>query len=342
MCGSELHSIRQVAQIFAMPWHAFNEGSGAWMLHPQDLHALDPVVLVDHFKMPTPTFPPHPHAGFSAVTYLFEDSEDGFNNRDSLGTSCRIEPGALHWTQAGRGMLHEEVPSTPGKVAHGLQLFINSRADDKNAAPAAFHMQASSMPVVKTETGVTVRLVQGEFSGQSSRVAAHTPVTLLDIQMPAGSCVDVPVTSGQRAVVIVVLGGLVTSEGAVAAHHALRYADHGAVVQLHAAASGAQVVLLAGAPIGESPLFRAAHSSRTRQNKRPTWCSVFAAAKWAHWNPVYCCEDLREPFDPYTFALLLFLINQPRSQHEQSRRRFSQWLWPHRPHGPGCGRRGGG
>jgi redox-sensitive bicupin YhaK (pirin superfamily) len=251
MCGAELHSIRQVEQVLPMPWHAFNSGSGAWMLHPQDLHALDPMVLVDHFTMPTPTFPPHPHAGFSAVTYLFEDSEDGFNNRDSLGTSCRIEPGALHWTQAGRGMLHEEVPTTPGRVAHGLQLFINSRSSDKNSEPAAFHLAAADIPVVTTDMGVRVRVVQGEFSGLHRRVDAHTQVTFLDGYLPAGSSIDLPVPKGHRAFAIVVQGALVSADGEVAAHQAQRFSDDGAVVRLQAGASNTHVVLLAGEPIGE-------------------------------------------------------------------------------------------
>jgi redox-sensitive bicupin YhaK (pirin superfamily) len=251
MCGAELHPIRQVAQVFTMPWHAFNEGSGAWMLHPQDLHALDPVVLVDHFLMPTPTFAPHPHAGFSAVTYLFEDSEGGIHNRDSLGTTCHIEPGALHWTQAGRGMLHEELPSQTGQAAHGLQLFINSRSSDKDAAPTAFHLRAADVPVVITETGARVRVVQGEFSEQHHRLAAHTPVTLLDVHLPANGSMDIPVSRGQRAFAILVQGELVTADGEVAAHHALRFSDDGAMVRLQAGPSSAHVVLLAGVPINE-------------------------------------------------------------------------------------------
>jgi redox-sensitive bicupin YhaK (pirin superfamily) len=39
---------------------------------------IDPFIQLDHFYMRAPIFPPHPHAGFSAVTYLFEDSEGRF------------------------------------------------------------------------------------------------------------------------------------------------------------------------------------------------------------------------------------------------------------------------
>ena len=61
---------------------------------------LDPFLNVDDFRMSQPTFPPHPHAGFSAVTLMLEDSRGAFVNRDSLGDRSRIAPGGVHWTMA--------------------------------------------------------------------------------------------------------------------------------------------------------------------------------------------------------------------------------------------------
>lgn len=58
---------------------------------------IDPFIGVDHAWMSGPTFPPHRHAGFSAVSYVFLDSETGIDNRDSLGTRNLIRPGGLHW-----------------------------------------------------------------------------------------------------------------------------------------------------------------------------------------------------------------------------------------------------
>jgi len=105
----------------------------------------DPYVQVDHFWMSRATFPPHPHAGFSAITLLFEDSEGkfkrslrwaqilmcyriaigSFTNRDSLGTNMLIHPGDTHWTVAGKGVVHEEIPVKEGVPSHGLQIFCN-------------------------------------------------------------------------------------------------------------------------------------------------------------------------------------------------------------------------
>lgn len=85
------------------------------------LGSLDPFINLTDFRMLLPYFPAHPHAGFSVMTYMFEDSGGAFINRDSYGDHSRIEPGALHWTQAGRGNQHEEVPEVPGEDCHGLQ-----------------------------------------------------------------------------------------------------------------------------------------------------------------------------------------------------------------------------
>jgi redox-sensitive bicupin YhaK (pirin superfamily) len=244
---------RALAEVIATPWHSFRGGdSGAWMLHPADAHALDPVVLVDHFRMNQPTFAPHPHAGFSAVTYLFEDSEDGFVNRDSLGYEGPIEPGALHWTQAGSGVLHEEIPRVAGRVSHGLQIFVNSSAANKRSAPAVFHVAADRVPVVALPGGGRVRVVLGAFGGAVSRIDAHTPLSLLDIELPPGAALDVPVGAGQRALAVVVRGGL--AGVAPAAPHALRFADAGGAVRLEAGQQGLHLALLAGTPIGE-PIF---------------------------------------------------------------------------------------
>ncbi|RZU02597.1 pirin family protein [Rivibacter subsaxonicus] len=239
---------RGISEPIATPWHEFGPGGGAWMLHPADLRALDPFVLVDHFQLGQPVFAPHPHAGFSAVSYLFEDSADGLLNRTSLGEKNFIAPGSLQWFQAGRGAMHDEAPRTPGRAAHGLQVFVNSAAANKNAEPASFSRDAAEIAVVERE-GARVRVVLGEFAGHSVRFGAHTPVTLLDITLSANATLEVPLPRAFSAFAIVARGALAGHR--VDGPHALRFDAAGDVVRLAAGPEGVQLVLLAGAPIGE-------------------------------------------------------------------------------------------
>ena len=48
---------------------------------------------------------PHPHIGLATVTYLFEGE---IVHRDNLGFVQPIEPGAINWMTAGRGIAHSE------------------------------------------------------------------------------------------------------------------------------------------------------------------------------------------------------------------------------------------
>lgn len=177
-----------------------NHGSQfrAYRLHGSDPAQLDPFMGIDHAWMSAPTFPPHPHAGFSAVTYLFLDSETGIANRDSQGHSNLIEPGGLHWTAAGRGVIHEEIPAVLGCTTHLLQIFVNLPRDRQNAAPFALTLAPLDVPLVQ-RPGARVRVPLGSFDGVHSPLAPPTEVTLLDITLETDAELELSVPAGQHA-----------------------------------------------------------------------------------------------------------------------------------------------
>ncbi|MBL8716149.1 MAG: pirin family protein [Myxococcales bacterium] len=219
-------------------------------------YPLDPFLNLDDFRMSEPTFPPHPHAGFSAVTYMFEDSPGAFVNRDSLGDRSRIGPGTLHWTQAAHGMMHEEVPERAGEVCHGLQMFVNLRSDHKNAAPAAFHVEAGDIPEVSLGEGARVRVLAGEFAGRSALPELLTPIVFLDVHLGAWAEAVLPIAAACCFLLVVSGGGTVgVDRTAIQAHDAVGLAADGEDVVLAAGAGGLQLLLGAGRPIGEPVVF---------------------------------------------------------------------------------------
>jgi redox-sensitive bicupin YhaK (pirin superfamily) len=92
---------------------------------------IDPFLVVSLFEMRSPLFPPHPHAGFSVATYIFPESQIGFWNQDTLGNRNLIPPGAFHLTVAGAGVMHEETVARSGRLALGLQIWIDHAAADR-------------------------------------------------------------------------------------------------------------------------------------------------------------------------------------------------------------------
>ncbi|MCL1036187.1 pirin family protein [Shewanella submarina] len=139
---------------------------------------MDPLVMVDHFTMDRPTFGAHPHAGMSAVTVMFEDSEGLFHNQDSLGNELDLLPGDLYWLKAGQGAVHDEAPR-PGSKTHALQVFVNLPATLKQSAPEALHVSAATMPILAAQD-YRVRLVLGSSNGVEGVQAPAGGVTILD------------------------------------------------------------------------------------------------------------------------------------------------------------------
>ena len=168
---------------------------------------IDPFLGIDHAWMSRPTFPPHPHAGFSAISYVFLDSETGLDNRDSLGNRNLILPGGLHWTAAGRGVVHEEVPAETGKTAHVLQIFVNLPRERQADNPFTLSLPPEDVPVVRL-TGTKIRAPLGAYAAVRSPLTPPTEVSLLDISLEQGSEVIVPVAAGHNAFVMPIHGTL--------------------------------------------------------------------------------------------------------------------------------------
>jgi redox-sensitive bicupin YhaK (pirin superfamily) len=197
---STVRAIMSTAGLLQSQWHRIGAGFEAegWR---EPLALLDPFLTVDHFRMREPVFAPHPHAGFSAVTYLFDDSATGMLSRDSLGGEHLIRPGALHWTVAGRGVMHHEIPAELGREAHGLQIFVNLPADQKLRAPAVLQLLPEQMP---QRAGDGWHMVQ--VFGPDVGLELPSPASLMLVDIAAGAAFDLQLPDGEQGFALVIQG----------------------------------------------------------------------------------------------------------------------------------------
>jgi len=193
-----------------IPGHDMNIGQGFHAKHFGEnafCGLVDPVVMLDHFHMIAPTFEPHPHAGISAVTYMFEDSSSPHVNYDSLGNQGPIHPGDLHWFVAGRGAVHTEQPEGDHPHVHALQIFVNLPASKKLIDPYAVHVDAADIPEFHA-SGVRVRVVTGESQGVHSPAVLPEPFTLLDGFLMADAVFEHSLPAAWNALLYIVQGTL--------------------------------------------------------------------------------------------------------------------------------------
>lgn len=215
-----------------------------------------PVAVLDDFRVEGLPFSPHPHAGFAAVTYVFEDSVGSVRSRSSLGTDVVVGPGGIVWTHAGRGAVHEETPARPGTELHGLQLFVNLSARNKLSPPQVAQFESHEIPTWTNEYGDRARVVVGSYAGIDSPLVPIEPFTLLDVSLRR--TVEVSLPNGYNAVIYVRSGSAsVTSGGSgstVGPSEAVALRGVTSTFTL-GAAHPSELVVLAGPAIEEPMVF---------------------------------------------------------------------------------------
>ena len=213
--------------------------------------SVGPFVFFDHFGpvelAPDQAFDvrPHPHIGLATVTYLVEGA---IMHRDSVGSVQRIEPGAINWMTAGRGIVHSErTPDELRKVTrrmHGLQLWAALPRVSQEVAPEFVHTPAAKIPEFEGD-GFRARVLIGTAFGQSSPVAVFAPTLFVDLALEAGASVQVP-AAAERA--IYPLDAAVALDGAEVAQNTMLVLDAGTQPLLHAPGA-ARIALIGGAPL---------------------------------------------------------------------------------------------
>jgi redox-sensitive bicupin YhaK (pirin superfamily) len=224
--------------------------------HRVDLDKLgrfaSPLLMFDQGHVRGRPFSPHPHAGFSAVSYLFEDSQAALRTRDSLGNDVLTDPGGMVWTQAGNGLVHEEMAATPDGDLHMVQMFVNLPREGKLAPPRVFHLHHDEVPEWRSGAGDRVRVLVGSLEGETSPLAPAQPFRFLDVQLR--SAISFGLQDNHNALVYVLSGAVAVSaeydERWLAAAHAVGLRGGGTSVLIKAG-EAAHLLVLSGAEIRE-------------------------------------------------------------------------------------------
>lgn len=143
----------------------------------------------------------HPHIGLATVTYLYEGS---LLHRDSLGTIQRIEPGAVNWMTAGRGIVHsertpDEQRNQPRRL-HGLQLWVALPPALETVEPAFQHVAAEDIPELDLPGNVQLRVLAGTACGATSPIRAASETLYLDLCLPPGATWELPPLAEEMAI----------------------------------------------------------------------------------------------------------------------------------------------
>lgn len=237
-----------------------SDGAGVRLLRslgtPQ-VPIVDPFLMLDEFRSDDPSdyiagFPPHPHRGFETVTYMLAGS---MQHKDSVGNTGDLRAGSVQWMTAARGIIHSEMPKQVDGLMWGFQLWVNLPAKDKLSDPRYQDIEPGEIPEQALPGGGAVRVVAGRYGELVGPVGGvATEPIMLDVGLPAGGSLDVPIPAGHNGFAYVFEGAAVLGdrEAPVERGHLAVLDREGDGLRIAAAGDqGTRVLLVAGRPIGE-------------------------------------------------------------------------------------------
>lgn len=158
-------------------------------LPTQKVQQVDPFLLLHHatvkFNKNRPArhqgVGPHPHRGFSPVTFIVEGE---VRHRDSWGHDQVAKAGEVQWMHAGAGIVHSERPTEEMVQASArqeiIQLWINSPSTVKMQPPEYTYLSLEAMPVIISEDEkIKTKLIAGNYKQQRGKVIPKSELLVL-------------------------------------------------------------------------------------------------------------------------------------------------------------------
>jgi redox-sensitive bicupin YhaK (pirin superfamily) len=219
-----------------------------------ELDYLDPFVLLHHghmffdpnAEMGKSGVGPHPHKGFSPVTFMFKG---GVNHRDSRGNNKSVSEGGTQWMNAGMGIMHSERPTSTEQEL--IQMWINSPAKNKNDQPYYHPLTKEETPFYKSEDGkITVNVITGDLGGKKGPIPTLTPINSATVYATNGGKLSIQLPKSHNAFLYLLDGVLKVAGKEVTGKNFIQFNNDGDEIAIEAL-EDTRALLMSGEPIGE-------------------------------------------------------------------------------------------
>lgn len=230
-------------------------------LPTQQVEQIDPFLLLHHANVKAPQHVkpghagvgPHPHRGFSPVTFIFQG---GVHHRDSRGNDSTIYAGGAQWMNAGMGIIHSERPPHDIHALGGrqeiIQLWINTPAQHKMDQPAYYPVSSEEAPVFSDDDGrVTGKVFSGELMGIKGPIPSHTEVNAATLLIKQEGKTSILLPPDHNAFIYLLDGKLrVDGFGLVEELHLIHFKNDGEGIVLEGL-EDTRILLMSGKPLDE-------------------------------------------------------------------------------------------
>lgn len=229
-------------------------------LPTNNVSQVDPFLLLHHARItPHSDRPakvqgvgPHPHRGFSPVTFVIEGE---VQHQDSRGNNQVAKAGEVQWIHSGAGIIHSERPTEALIKAKGtqeiIQLWINSPAKNKMLEPEYLHIAEADIPRIGQTNQADIKLVSGKYNNLTGPFRGQGELLILWAVLKADEKHTFLIPKGFNASIYSVKGSVrIADFGRVDPESLVVFEQTDDEITVHAQ-TDVQFLVLAGMPIDE-------------------------------------------------------------------------------------------
>jgi quercetin 2,3-dioxygenase len=227
----------------------------------RQIDQVDPFILLHHAEVEVPAdrdlrdagVGPHPHRGFSPVTFIFRG---GVHHRDSRGNNSIIYEGGTQWMNAGMGIIHSERPPADIMERGGrqeiIQMWVNTPAALKMNQPEYFPLSPENTPSAILQDGRSrINVIAGKLLDIQGPIIPLLPVNAATISLKAGAELELESPIDHNAFLYLLDGEIqVEGYGPVTFHHAVVFEQDGDAIRI-SAKQDTRMLLMSGKPLHE-------------------------------------------------------------------------------------------
>ncbi len=221
---------------------------------------IDPFLLVHHWastykggqKQKDVGVGPHPHRGFSPVTFIFKG---GVHHRDSKGHESIVNEGGTQWMNSGKGLVHSERPrkdiAENGGEFEIIQFWVNAPSGKKMEEPSYQPLSAEETPTLFSEDGkIKIGLVAGELMGKKGKITPHSDLLAIRLEIEKDGEINIPVPKEFNAFIYQLNGNTIINNKEIGDKELVWFENNDENITIKGK-SESRAILLAGKPINE-------------------------------------------------------------------------------------------
>jgi redox-sensitive bicupin YhaK (pirin superfamily) len=227
-------------------------------------HAIGPFVLLEHiFSIKQCSDELHkavagknsrPYRGITVLTYILSGEVEHI---DSLGNHVKLSSGGLHWMQAGRGIVLDEVISAGSRITNRyvsvVRFWINLPSKYKSEAPEYVSLSANAIPnhILTHDTG-WIKILSGEYKNMIADPPCFSKQFLYHIHLEAGEQSAIITDAALDCAVFILTSGAVINDLECEAGEFIGFGPCGTLIEtVNNSKTAVDIILFGGEPYHE-------------------------------------------------------------------------------------------